>query len=204
MPRRYTSPILNPMASPISKLDGHPQQNQVDRWLLAGQSVRWVASRLEPPVSFQSVQRYRKNLLGPALRRVASKLSSTAKLPVSVVQGSEIVERPLRDVTQEARFDARVNPYVERTEQLWQESWSALQEAKRAVATFTDAEGKEHVRGRDFSVVAPLINAAARSLELFGKGAGYLADQPSPVQQNTIVVVLQPTSESPNAAGADD
>src|SRR5262249_31213201 len=106
-------------------------------------------------------------------------------------KGSEIVERPLRDLTQEARFDARVNPYVEWTEQLWQESLSAVQETKRAVATFTDAEGKEHVRGRDFGVVAPLINAAARSLELFGKGAGHLADQPSPVQQNTIVVVMQ-------------
>ena len=142
--------------------------------------------------------------MASASRRVASKLSSAAKLPVSVVQGSEIVERPLRDVTQEARFDARVNPYVERTEQLWQESWSALQEAKRAVATFTDAEGKEYVRGRGFSVVAPLINAAARSLELFGRGSGYLVDQPAPVQQNTVVVVMQPTSESREQLVEDD
>jgi len=93
---------------------------------------------------------------------------------------------------------------VERTEQLWQESWSSLQEAKRAVATFTDAEGKEYVRSRDFSVVAPLINAAARSLELFGRGSGYLVDQPAPVQQNTVVVVMQPTSESREQLVEDD
>src|SRR2546426_10515049 len=105
--------MLPSMASPIAKLGGHRQQNQVDRWLLAGQPVRWVASQLDPPVSFQSVQRYRAKLLGPAIRRCFSKLNSVANLPVSVVQGSEIIERPLRDVTQEARLDERVNPFVE-------------------------------------------------------------------------------------------
>jgi hypothetical protein len=121
---------------------------------------------------------------------VAAKLSNAAKLPVSVVQGSEIVERPLRDVTQEARLDERVNPFVERTEQLWQESWDAVQESRRAVSTITDSEGKEHIRGRDLSVRAPIINAAARTLELYGRGSGFLVDQPGTPQQNTIVLVL--------------
>ncbi len=187
------------MASPVSKLDGHRQQDQVDRWLLAGQSVRWVASQLDPSVSFQAVQRYRVKLLGPAIRRMASKLNSVANLPVSVVEGNQIVERPLHAVTRESLADERVNPFVERTEQLWQESWSAVQDAKRAVSTFTDSKGTEHIRGRDFSVVAPIINAAARSLELFGRGAGYLTDQPGTPQQNTIVLFMQ---QSP--AGAVD
>ncbi len=95
--------------------------------------------------------------------------------------------------------DERANPLVERSNLLWGEAWAAVQDAKRAVSTFTDSEGKEHIRGRDFSVVAPIINAAARSLELFGRGAGYLTDQPGTPQQNTIVLFMQ---QSP--AGAVD
>lgn len=190
------------MASPTSKLNGHRQQDQVDRWLLAGQPVRWVASQLEPSVSFQAVQRYRVKLLGPAIRRVAAKLNRVANLPVSVVQASEIVERPLHVVTRESLADERVNPFVERTEQLWQESWSAVQAAKRAVTTIIDMKGVEHIRGRDFSVVAPIINAAARSLELFGRGAGYLTDQPGAPQQNTIVLVLPQTLAEADAGPA--
>jgi hypothetical protein len=178
------------MASSVSKLDGHRQQDQVDRWLLAGKSVRWVASQLDdPPVSFQSVQRYRTNLLGPALKRVASKLSGIGAVRVATTEGGQIVERPLRDVTLEARLDERVNPFIQRSELLWQESWDAVQDAKRAVATFTDAEGKEHIKGRDFSVVAPIINAAARSLELFGRGTGYLRDDAGVRVENMMVVL---------------
>jgi len=181
------------MASSVSKLDGHRQQDQVDRWLLAGKTVRWVAGQLDPPVSFQSVQRYRANLLGPALKRVASKLSGLGTIPVTTVNGP----RPLREVTQEARLDERVNPFVQRADLLYLEAWSAVQDAKRAVTTFTDSEGKEHIRGRDFSVIAPAINAAARSLELFGRGAGYLADHPAgnPVQIINCLVLPQKPSQ---------
>jgi hypothetical protein len=39
-------------------------------------------------------------------------------------------------------------------------------------------------------VRAPIINAAARTLELYGGGSGFLVDQPGTPQQNTIVLVL--------------
>ena len=184
------------MASSVSKLDGHRQQDQVDRWLLAGKTVRWVAGQLDPPVSFQSVQRYRKNLLGPALKRVASKLSGLGTIPVTTVNGGQLIERPLREVTQEARLDERVNPFVQRADALYLEAWTALQDAKNAVTTITDSEGKERIRGRDLGIIAPIINAAARSLELFGRGAGYLSDHPGG-DQVIINCLLLPSKPGP-------
>jgi hypothetical protein len=192
------------MAKNISKLDGHRQQDQVDRWLLAGKSVRWVALQTDPRVSFMAVQRYRTNLLGPALKRVASKLSGIGAVPVATTDGGQILARPLREVTQAARLDERVNPFIQRSELLWGEAWSAVQDAKRAVATFTDAEGKEHIRGRDFSVVAPIINAAARSLELFGRGTGYLRDDPGGLRVENMMVILPRAADRPAQPSADD
>jgi hypothetical protein len=194
------------MASSVSKIDGHPQQDNIDRWIFARRPVRWIASQTDPPVSFGSVQRYRKKLLGPALRRMAAKLSSTANLPVRTLEGDQIVERPLHAVTSEALLDERVNPLVQRAESLWQQSWSAVLDAKHAVATFTDAEGKEHIKGRDFSVVAPIINAAARTLELFGRATGYLEGGETGMHVEHMLVVLPRADRLPVAAtpSADD
>jgi hypothetical protein len=183
----------------------HRQQDLIDRWLLAGKSVRWVASQTDPPVSFGAIQRYRKKLLTPALKRVASRLPVTANLPVVSSDGTKLVERPLHSVTGESLADERVNPFIQRTEQLWQESWNAIQEAKKAIATFTDAEGKEQIKGRDFSVLAPLINAAARSLELFGRGTGYMRDDaPAGQVQHYMVVLPRGLPQGPAMLRAND
>src|SRR6476646_3994489 len=99
------------MAGNFSVL-GHKQQDVIDRWLLAGKSVRWVASQTDPPVSFGAVQRYRNKLLMPALKRMAAKLPAAANLPVGTIRGERSQERSLHDVTRENLADERVNPFV--------------------------------------------------------------------------------------------
>ena len=89
---------------------------------------------------------------------IAAKLTSSARIPVQTPQG----ERTLREVTGESLADACANPLVQRTDQLWHEAWAGVQDAKRAVSTITGPNGEEHIRGRDLSVLAPIINAAAQ------------------------------------------
>jgi hypothetical protein len=66
----------------------------------------------------------------------------------------------------------------------------AVQDAKRAVSTFTDAQGKERIRARDFSVMAQTINSAVRSLELVGRSCGLLREDPAGVHVEQMMVVL--------------
>lgn len=161
-------PALN---IPTSQITTHPQQDLIDRWVLAGKPVRWIAAQANPPVSYGAVQRYRTHLIGPALKRVAAKLGSPAAVAV-----------------REDSQDARVNPFVKRTDALWSEAWSAVQDAKRAVTTVIDPAGNEQIRGRDFGVLAPIISAATRTLELYGKGTGYLQDA-APGATNVVIVL---------------
>jgi hypothetical protein len=44
--------------------------------------------------------------------------------------------------------------------------------------------------GRDFAALAALLNQAHRNLELFGRGAGYLRDDPAGVEVKNMMVVL--------------
>jgi hypothetical protein len=190
------------MASSVSKLDGHPQQDQVDRWLLAGKTVRWVAAQTDPPVSFGSIQRYKKNLLGPALRRVASKLSGLGTIPVTTVDGGQIVERPLREVTQEARLDGRVGPFWERHQAVWGKTWQAVLDSETAMKVHKTADGKVVFDGRDFAALNMSLNQAHKSLELLGRATALFDDQVSTVTQNTIVLVLPQAPAEANAGPA--
>ena len=179
------------MAAPTSKIETHPQQADVDRWLMNGRPVRWIAAQLDPSVSFQSVQRYRQRVLQPAMKRLAAKLPKVADLPVPSGQRDHTPDQSLCHVTREDLANQRVNPFIERAHLLWAECLQGIADAKNAVSTVTDEDGNEKVRGRDFSVLAPILNQAHRNLELFGKGAGYLAtDNPAGNVQQAITVTI--------------
>jgi len=165
----------------------HPQQDLIDRWLLAGKSVRWVASQTDPPVSFGAIQRYRKKLLGPALKRVAAKLPSVANLPVGAKDGEQ-ASRPLHAVTGDELADERVSPFLERVNLLWQECLKGMHDARSAVRMHTDAKGNVVIDGRDFAVFAQMLGQAHRNMELFGRGTGALSEQPG-VNLNVITPV---------------
>jgi hypothetical protein len=137
--------------------------------LASGKSLTKIAALAG--VSRQAVGLYRRKHFEPALQ-TAAKAYMFDKIAANIGASSAEVAQAGRL----ANSLAAANPLVERSEALWQEAWTALQDAKRAVSTVTDSAGKEHIRGRNFSVIAPLINAAAKSLELFGRGSGYLQD----------------------------
>jgi len=53
------------------------------------------------------------------------------------------------------------------------------------------ADGQVVFDGRDFAALNAALNQAHKSLELLGKATALFENQPAPVQQNTIVVVMQ-------------
>ncbi len=176
---------------------GHRQQDLIDRWLLAGKSVRWVASQTDPPVSFGAIQRYRKKLLGPALKRVAAKLPGVANIPVRTNAAGQ-VEQPLHAVTGESLADERVTPFMGRLEWLWQQASEALQDARWAMRVHTDKDGKVVFDGRDFAAITATLNQAHRNVELLGKATGAFTEQPnvdspivSPVCVNVTITAEQ-------------
>lgn len=52
---------------PTFSIDDHPQRKKIVDALVAGQSVRDIAKWTNPPVSFNSIQRYRAAIVKPAM-----------------------------------------------------------------------------------------------------------------------------------------
>ena len=82
------------------------------------------------------------------------------------------------------------NVFLDRAELLWQQCLDGVKDAKEAVRTHKDRNGKVVFDGRDFAALAALLNQAHRNLELFGRGAGYLRDDPAGVEAKNMMVVL--------------
>ena len=175
------------MPGSLSSVECHPQQSQIDAWIYGRRSVRWIAAQTVPPVSPAAIQRYRKNLLAPALKRLALTMSSTANLPVRTVSGNgEVVERPLP----EAVAEERANPFMERHQKLWGVCWKSIQDAQSAVRVLKGPDGQDIFDGKDFGALTQTLNQAHRNLELLGKATGVFGEQ----QTNTVLVVAAPGS----------
>ena len=57
---------------PSFAIENHPQKAKIIKWILAGDPVRDIAARAVPPVSFNSVQRYKSSIIRPMLSRAES------------------------------------------------------------------------------------------------------------------------------------
>lgn len=71
----------------VHVLENHPQRQKAIDLILAGESVRVIAAQLDPPVSFQAVQRYRKSIVRPVMAKSALLAKVLGKDVVHVNEG---------------------------------------------------------------------------------------------------------------------
>jgi hypothetical protein len=91
--------------------------------------------------------------------------------------------RELQKLTEQT---VRMNPFVERTNLLWDVSYQGVLDARAAVRMHRDADGNVVIDGRDFGALAVMLGQAHRNTELFGKATGLL-NEPAPMNMNVIV-----------------
>ena len=161
-----------------SVIEDHPQRQLIIDALLAGEATRNIVARLDPPVSFPTLHRYRVSVLGPALKLAHSKLLQKqlqqpldSAPPVSC--GSA-----LRSIQSETRVATRVanaaEPLIARlaVKQQRREKW--LQVADR----------KEDIRG-----FVGIDQSETRDIELEARLTGVLETAPSSNGPQVVVVI---------------
>jgi len=175
-------------------IDRLPNRRKIIDAMLAGVSDRKIAKMAG--VSHVAVNAYRREILQPQLQ-TAAKAHQFSKLADRM--GIEPPEAgQVAALTQEI---VKGNVFLDRAELLWQQCLDGVKDAKEAVRTHKDRNGKVVFDGRDFAALAALLNQAHRNLELFGRGAGYLRDDPAGVQVKNMMVVLPRVGKVTPATG---
>lgn len=70
--------VTFPGAQPIGKLANHPQLAEIKEAILAGEPLRKIALRCNPPVSHMLIQKLRKDILKPLLDRSSQTVAHQA------------------------------------------------------------------------------------------------------------------------------
>jgi hypothetical protein len=159
--------------------------------LVSGKSLAQIAALAG--VTRQAVGLYKRKHFQPALQ-TAVKARAYDRMTSGFDASTD-------EVAQSGRLATSLlaaNPLIERSDLLWKEAWDSVLDVKRAVTTLTDAEGNERIRGRDFSGVAPILSAAVRTLELYGRASGYLLEDTGPP---TVLIVSAPGGNVTIGAG---
>jgi len=151
-------------------LDSHPQKQKAIDWLLAGQSVRAVAARLHPPVSFNAVQRYKEAVVRPAARAAAT-------ISAAIGNGKSLPDNPLSPaVTTAVQSAIQAQPVAD----------LYLSRIAQHRAT-TDRCVSQAVEDGDHRSVAALISTDLKGLELDARLTGRL-DGPGATQNNYYIM----------------
>jgi hypothetical protein len=166
-----------------SAVEDHPQRQAIIDALLAGESIRTVASRCVPPVSPASVQRYRAKVLKPAMRIARAKLQQVQQL------GSN-AQSPVELSRLQADLNHRANHAAQRIENAAGPLLDRLaKKAHRREEWFTIARAKQDTRG-----FAALDSVDSRDIELEAKLTGAIQTGES---ININVLVAVPAASTP-------
>jgi len=166
-----------------SLVEDHPQRKQIEADILAGLSLRAIGSRVSPPVSAPTLQRYVAKFLRPALDKQRSNLIKHVTETVTQKTGIDDVEA----VRNETARELAARPFLSRIERKFEryERW------------MEGAEKKE-----DWKALASLDTAETRSIELQARLSGALDSAPSTaVQVNIALCLPDPERPASNAAG---
>jgi len=175
-------------------IDRHPNRKKIIDAMLAGESDRKIAKMAG--VSHVAVNAYRREVLQPQLE-TAAKAHKFSKLAEKI--GAEPEEAgQVAALTQEL---VKSNPFLERTQVLWNECLDGVRDAKEAVKVHHKADGSVVFDGRDFAALAAMLNQAHRNLELFGRGAGLLRDDAAGTNITQMLVFLPRIECSPTHDG---
>lgn len=166
------------MPSPVSRLsiDSHPQKRLIVRRIIDGLSLRQVVEGLVPPVSANTVQRYKANVIKPVIQREVARENFSIRQneeivsTVSLTEGTKLVER----VTDEVANAPVMSIFRQRLEHLNGIVQRTLVKAETSVRVATDKDGNTVVIGADLGVLAPLLNQAHKNVEMLGRATGEL------------------------------
>lgn len=142
-----------------NSIEDHPERRKVDKLLMSGKSVRFVAANVSPRVSPSVVQRYRDK----ATKRMMDKRSQAivSKAVSSVVQSSpsvsmEVAQQAVNGVI--AARETAASPILQRLKQRQarRERWLDLVEREDDVRGFVALDMAE---GKDIDLEARLTGA---------------------------------------------
>ncbi len=150
-------------------VENHPQRTLIDESFLANESLRSIQAKISPYVSVMALQRYRKQVILPAVNNAAM----VAKFCKDKTSNSQpAIANLTKDVAEKL---LQASPFRQRLESLWVRTEKAVTRAETAVRTVTDRDTGELVAaGPDVSAIAPLLNQAHKNLELLGQVTGEL------------------------------
>lgn len=148
----------------------HPQRAFIDESFLANKTLRAIQAQLSPPLSVMALQRYRAQVIRPAVCNAAMvasicKTKKSVGLPAEANLTKEVAEKLLQ-----------ASPFRQRLESLWVRTDKALNRAESAVRVVS-VEGAMVAVGADLSAMAPLLNQAHKNVELQGHVTGELGQQ---------------------------
>jgi hypothetical protein len=160
-------------------VDQHPEKQKIIDGILSGQSVRAIARSVNPPIEFNAIQRYKARVVRPILgraeetERLLGELKATppATLPP---QPSPVALQKAATAIQDG---PKLSIFRGRLEKLWRTTDETIDEARAAVKVVPGEDGNPKPVGRDIAVMAPLLNAAHKNLEMLGRATGELEPQ---------------------------
>jgi len=83
-------------------IDKHPQRQEIHDAIMAGESLRKLATRLNPPVHHSTLSRYKSDYIAPAIRALRSNSPKTQAIKKLAVQNGVTLgaqaERAIRNV----------------------------------------------------------------------------------------------------------
>ena len=156
-------------------VDSHPQKQKIIDGILSGMTIRAISESVVPHVPPMVVQRYKTSVIKPMLQRAAVSERILNEVPGMKDKPMDLSKHsPAVQAVQQAIQDAPVvSIFRQRLEKLYGVVDRTLDKAEKAVRV--DAEG--NAVGADLTVVAPLLNAAHKNLEILGRATGELEPQ---------------------------
>ena len=179
-------------------VDQHPEKQKIIDGILSGQSVRVIARSVNPPIEFNAIQRYKSRIVKPILGRAEETERLLGELQAKPPAAPPPKASPLAiQKADTAIQDApRLSMFRERLEKLWQRADRTLDKAEAAVRVSEDHEGNAVFGARDITPIAPLLNAAHKSLELLGRATGELEPEG---RQSIAIQIICPQAPNPGA-----
>lgn len=157
----------------MNSVEKHPQRQQIIDDIISGKPLVQIAAKLDPPLHFATISRYRTKVLGVATRKMHGKSATTKALKefgqaVASEDGENDVKKALRDELQMSC--KRLNERRER--------W--IQDAER-VAVYDDS-GAAVGSKMDHRALSSYDRNDLSSIELQAKLAGILQETANHVQ----------------------
>lgn len=175
-----------------SVIETHPKRDAINDALLAGQSLRKVASLAG--VSHMAIRDYKAKVLIPSLMTAAKAKKIQAMAEIAESGGGNAAE--VLEMTRAVASAANNAPWFDRHEKLWQLNLEALEDSKRARKIINTTEGQV-IDGKDFSAFNATLANAYKAQEQFGKATGVLADKDQGNVTNNLLMVVMPRGGMP-------